>query len=180
MEQVKYNEKVYVPLIWGFSIVVPVVVGLLLNPRLDISIDWGFDPMILPAINASINSIVTVLLLLGFYFISRKQIVWHRRMMVGAFAMSAIFLVTYVMYHLSVGHRVYCDEGLVPKGVYYFTLISHILLSVTIIPLASFSIFRALNERFDRHRKLARVTLPLWLYVSITGVLVYFFIAPCG
>lgn len=175
----KYNDRIYVPIIWVLSVVVPLVVGVLLNPRLELNIDWGFNPYILPRLNAGINSIVSILLLIGFLFIRNKKIDWHRRAMLTAFGFSAVFLVSYVMYHLAVGHTPYCEGGLVSKGFYYTVLISHILLSVTIIPLASFSIYRGLNERFDKHRRLARITFPLWLYVSVTGVLVYFLIAPC-
>lgn len=173
------NDRIYIPLIWTFSIVVPVAVGILLTPGLLPPISLGFDATILPKVNATINSIVSVLLILGFIFIRQKKITLHRTMMLSAFTLSAIFLITYVLYHLASGHVVYCEEGLVPKPVYYVVLISHILLSVTIIPLASFSIYRALSEKFDKHRKLARITFPLWLYVSVTGVLVYLFIAPC-
>lgn len=173
------NDKVYVPLIWAFSIIVPVVVGVLLTPGLIPPLDIGFDPLILPKINAGINSTVSILLILGYFFVRSGRIQYHRVSMVTAFVFSAIFLVTYVMYHLTVGHTPYCEAGLVPKGLYYATLISHILLSVTIIPLASFSIYRALKGSVDRHKRLAKITFPLWLYVSITGVLVYAFISPC-
>lgn len=179
MESGKYKDKVYVPLIWVFSVVVPLVVGFLMNPRLGISIDWGFNPYILPKLNAGINSLVSIFLVMGIVFIKQKNRIWHQRSMVTAFTLSALFLVSYVMYHLAVGHTPYCADGLVPTPLYYVILISHVLLSVVIIPLASFSIFRALNERYDKHRKLARITFPLWLYVSVTGVLVYFLIAPC-
>ena len=173
------NDNVYVPLIWAFSIIVPVVVGVLLTPGLIPPLNLGFDPLILPRINAGINSSVSVLLILGFLFIRSGNIAYHRLAMVSAFGLSAIFLITYVLYHLTVGHTPYCDAGWVPKGVYYFTLISHILLSVTIIPLASFSIYRAIKGSIDKHKRLAKITFPLWLYVSITGVLVYAFISPC-
>ena len=175
----KWNDKVYIPVIWTLTIAIPVIVGILLNPRLEFRLNLGFDPYILPKINAGINSTVSVLLILGFLFIRLRKITWHRRMMLSAFGLSALFLVFYVLYHLAVGHTPYCDEGPVSDIFYYFILFSHIGLSVFIVPLASFSIYRALSERFDRHRRLAKITLPLWLYVSVTGVLVYFFISPC-
>lgn len=177
---VKYNPKLYVPLIWTLSIAVPLIVGTLVNPSLNIQLDLGFDASILSDIIASINSLVSILLIAGLYFIKQRNIKMHRASMLTAFGLSALFLVVYILYHLSVGHRVYCEDGLVPKALYYFTLISHIGLSVFIIPLASFSIFRALSETYDRHRKIAKITFPLWLYVSVTGVLVYFFISPCS
>ena len=173
------NDKLYIPLIWAFSIIVPVAVGILLTPGLIPPLEVGFDPLILPKINAGINSTVSILLILAFIYIRKGNISSHRLAMLSAFGLSAIFLLTYVLYHLTVGHTPYCESGWVPKNIYYFTLISHILLSVTIIPLASFSIYRALNGTIDRHKRLAKITLPLWLYVSITGVLVYLFISPC-
>lgn len=173
------NDKIYIPTIWGASIAVPVVVGILLTPGLIPPVSLGFDPYLLSKLNAIINSCVSVLLVLGIVFIKQKKIALHRSMMLGAFGLSALFLVSYVLYHLSVGHTVYCEAGLVAKPVYYFTLISHILLSIFIIPLASFSIYRGLNDDIARHRKIAKITFPLWLYVSVTGVLVYLFIAPC-
>jgi len=180
MEQIhKLNDKFYVPLIWGVSILVPVVVGILLTPGLIPPIELGFNPYLLSKINALINSTVSILLMLGVIFIRNRKIQLHRTMMIGAFALSAVFLVLYVLYHLSVGHTPYCGDGLVPANIYYFFLITHIALSVTIIPLASFSIYRALNMRYEKHKKLAKITFPLWLYVAVTGVLVYMFISPC-
>ena len=180
--QGKLESKKYVPLIWAFSIVIPVAVGVLLNPNfptLPLSDSWVAMARKLPYVNATINSLVSILLVVGYVFIRQGKRVAHSRAMLGAFGLSAIFLLTYVTYHLSVGHVPYCDANLVPKAVYYTVLISHILLSATIIPLASFSIFRALNQTYDRHKRLARITFPLWLYVSVTGVLVVMFNSPC-
>jgi putative membrane protein len=173
------NDRIYVPAIWTVSILIPLAVGILLTPGLLPKIELGFNPLVLPKLNATINSTVSVLLIAGFIFIRAGKIRWHRLSMLSAFILSAFFLVSYVLYHLSAGHTPYCGDGLVAPAVYYVTLISHILLSVTIVPLASFSIYRALSENFDRHRRIAKITFPLWLYVSVTGVLVYLFIAPC-
>ena len=175
----KFNDRKYVPVIWTLSIAIPVVVAILMTPDLLPKISLGFDPYILSAVNAGINSVVSVLLVLGFVFIRQRKTSLHRTMMLSAFGLSAVFLVTYVLYHLSVGHVAYCSDGLVPAGLYYFILITHIVLSATIVPLATFSVYRALSERFDKHRRIAKFTFPLWLYVSVTGVLVYFFVAPC-
>ncbi|MEZ4772242.1 MAG: DUF420 domain-containing protein [Bacteroidia bacterium] len=178
-ETPKYNDRIYVPIIWVLSVVIPLAVAVLLNPRLAVNFNLGFNPLILPKINAGINATVSVLLIAGFIFIQNRQIVWHRRMMLSAFILSAVFLVSYVLYHLSVGHTPYCDDGPVPKSFYLFVLGSHVILSAIIVPLASFTVYRALNERFDRHRRLATITWPLWLYVAVTGVIVYFLISPC-
>lgn len=178
MEHVKANEKTYTRLIWAFSIIVPLVVAVLINPRMEIGLSLGFNPYILPKINAYINSVVAILLVLGFVFIRRRQIDYHRMCMLGAFGLSAIFLILYILYHLSAGHTSYCGEGGI-RTLYLTLLFSHIVLSAGIVPLASFSVFRALSERYDKHRKIAKITLPIWLYVAVTGVVVYWMIAPC-
>jgi len=175
----KFDDKRYVPIIWTLSIVVPLLVAIMMTPELLPKISLGFDPFILSGLNAAVNSVVSVLLVLGFVFIKQRKIKQHRIMMLSAYVLSAFFLISYVLYHLSVGHVKYCDDGLVSPAVYYTILITHVLLSATIVPLSTFSIYRALSERYDRHRKIAKITFPLWLYVSVTGVLVYFLIAPC-
>ncbi len=181
--QVRFSHKRYVRLIWVISIVIPIVVGILLNPRVSL-VSSPSDGMVafarkLPYVNATLNSLVSICLILGVVMIRRGQRVIHQRFMVSAFVLSAIFLVSYVTYHLVIGHVPYCDSNLVSKPVYYSVLISHIILSVSIVPLASFSIYRALNMTFERHKKLARITFPLWLYVSVTGVIVVIMNAPC-
>jgi putative membrane protein len=182
--QGKLEDKKYVPWIWAVSLVVPIVVGVLLNPKME-EVLPTFNPSLvdmarnLPFVNATINSLVSICLVMGIIFIKRGQRKAHQRMMVSAFILSALFLVTYVTYHIVVGHVPYCEGNLVSSVVYYTVLITHIVLSVTIIPLASFSIYRALNETYDRHKKLARITFPLWLYVSVTGVMVVIFNSPC-
>ncbi|MEO0471243.1 MAG: DUF420 domain-containing protein [Bacteroidota bacterium] len=173
------QQKNLPKLIWFFSIAVPIIVGILVNPRLHIKIDPGFDPFILPKLNATINSLVSICLVIGLVMIKRGQKEIHRRFMVSAFVLSAIFLVSYVLYHLSAGSQPYCADNLAPKWLYFVILFTHIPLSVFIIPLASFSIFRALSEQYDRHKKLARITFPLWLYVSVTGVLVVVMNSAC-
>ncbi|MEM6262399.1 MAG: DUF420 domain-containing protein [Bacteroidota bacterium] len=173
------NERTLKPVVWSVSVAIPIVIAILLSPSMP-TLKLGFDSYLLPKINAVINSSVSLLLILGFVFIKQKKIAYHRASMLSAFVLSAFFLVFYVLYHLSTdGHTTHCADSPVSKGLYLFILISHIVLSVFIIPLASFSIFHALSEKFDKHRRLARITFPLWLYVSVTGVLVYLFISPC-
>jgi len=179
----RLNSKKWVPAIWVASIAVPVVVGVLLNPN--ISALFAFAPETvawarkLPYVNATLNSLVSICLILGLTFIKQGNRKVHQAFMMSAFVLSAIFLVVYVTYHIVVGHVPYCEANLAPKWLYYTILITHIGLSVTIIPLASFSIFRALNETYDRHKKLARITFPLWLYVAVTGVVVVAMNSPC-
>ena len=175
----KYNDKIYLPVIWVLSVAVPLVVGILMTPGLIPQIDMGFDPYILPKVYSTINALVACLLIAGFWAIKNRKINIHRNIMLTAFGLSALFLVLYVLFHLSAGSTPYCEEGLVPKPLYLFVLLTHILLSATIIPLASFSIYRGLSEKYDKHRKLAKITFPLWLYVAITGPLIYFMIPPC-
>ena len=131
----------------------------------------------LPAINATLNGIATVLLTAGFIFISQRKVPQHRACMVSAFVVSMVFLVTYVIHKvLKHGiHTPFGGTGLI-RGVYYTMLTSHIILAMAIVPLVLVTLTHAFAGRFDRHRLWARVTFPLWYYVSVTGVLVYFFL----
>ena len=127
----------------------------------------------LPAVNASLNALSTVFLMLGFLFIQAKRPLAHRNCMMAALATSAIFLACYLYYHFTVRAMTkFAGEGWV-RPVYFFILITHIILAVAIVPLILVTVVRALRERFDLHRKIARWTWPLWMYVSITGVVVY-------
>jgi uncharacterized membrane protein YozB (DUF420 family) len=129
----------------------------------------------LPPLNAALNGLALVLLVLGFVFIRRGQREAHRRCMLGAFAASSLFLLCYVAHKILVQgvHTRLGADGIV-RTLYYLMLISHIVLAVAVVPLALVTIVRALRERFDAHRRLARWTWPVWLYVSVTGVLIYF------
>jgi len=126
-----------------------------------------------PVINASLNGASTVLLLTGRWMISQKRIAAHRAVMLTAMATSTLFLISYVYYHANVGSVRFQGTGW-SRPVYFSILISHVLLAIVIVPMVIITLSRALRERFDRHRAIARWTFPLWLYVSITGVLVYF------
>jgi putative membrane protein len=126
----------------------------------------------LPAVNASLNAIAAVLLVSGYVMIRRGHIQAHRRFMLAAFATSALFLVSYVIYHANIGSRPFSGRGPI-RAVYFSILFTHVLLAAAILPLAIITLTRALKERFDRHVPIARWTLPIWLYVSVTGVIVY-------
>lgn len=126
----------------------------------------------LPAVNATLNAISAVLLVIGFGLIRRRRIDAHRRVMIAAFATSTLFLICYVIYHANVGSRPFTGQGPI-RQVYFAVLISHIVLAATVPPLALITLIRGLRARYDRHRKIARWTLPIWLYVSVTGVIVY-------
>jgi uncharacterized membrane protein YozB (DUF420 family) len=130
------------------------------------------DYTILPGINATLNAIATVFLSVGWVFIRRRDIARHRACMLSAFATSALFLTSYVVYHANVGSVPFQGQGAV-RVVYFLILITHIVLAALILPLALITLSRALSQRFDRHRRIARWTLPIWLYVSVTGVVIY-------
>jgi len=126
----------------------------------------------LPALNATLNAIAAVLLVVGYRLIRRGRREQHRRVMLAAFATSALFLISYVTYHANVGSRPFTGQG--PIRVVYFTiLITHVILAAAILPMALITLNHALRSRFDRHMRIARWTLPIWLYVSVTGVVVY-------
>jgi uncharacterized membrane protein YozB (DUF420 family) len=126
----------------------------------------------LPAVNATLNGLAALLLVTGYVFIRRGNRARHQQCMLGALGVSALFLVSYVIYHLNAGSRPFEGQG--PIRIVYFTiLITHVILAAAIVPLALVTATRALRGRFDRHVRIARWTLPIWLYVSVTGVVIY-------
>jgi uncharacterized membrane protein YozB (DUF420 family) len=126
----------------------------------------------LPAVNATLNAIATVFLVLGWVFIRRGAVQRHRLMMIAALVCSALFLASYLVYHYHAGSRPFTGTGPI-RAVYFTILITHVILAMAIVPMVLMTVVHAWRERFDRHRRIARWTLPLWLYVSVTGVLVY-------
>jgi uncharacterized membrane protein YozB (DUF420 family) len=126
----------------------------------------------LPLVNASLNGLATVLLVVGYVCIRQRWVAAHRAAMIAAFATSALFLISYLVYHAHVGSRPFPGRGAI-RGIYFTILITHIVLAATIPPLAGVTLWRAYQGRFDRHVPIARWTLPLWLYVSVTGIVVY-------
>jgi uncharacterized membrane protein YozB (DUF420 family) len=126
----------------------------------------------LPTLMACLNTAATLSLASGYVFIKRKNVVAHRRAMLTAFVISALFLVTYLLHHVLVGNVLFHGQGFA-RTLYFLILIPHVTLAVTVLPLAIVTIRRGLAGRIDRHRPIAKVTLPLWLYVSVTGVAVY-------
>jgi uncharacterized membrane protein YozB (DUF420 family) len=123
-------------------------------------------------VNATLNAISTVFLAVGWTFIRRGDMRRHRACMLAAFATSTLFLISYLVYHANVGSVPFEGQGSI-RTVYFVILITHIVLAAAILPLALVTLSRALSRRFDRHRAIARWTLPIWLYVSVTGVLIY-------
>ncbi len=137
----------------------------------------AFDPTILPLLNAIFNSFTFLFLVGALIAILKKNVLVHRRFIYAAFTTTALFLLTYTMYHYIAESTPYGGTGLM-AFIYYFILITHILLAAIIVPLALTSVARAWNMENERHKKIARVTMPLWLYVSLTGVLIYVMISP--
>ena len=126
----------------------------------------------LPAVNASLNATSGVLLIIGWFLIRARRIDLHRRVMIAAFVTSSLFLVCYVIYHAQVGSVRFTRQGFV-RPLYFSILITHVTLAALVLPLAIVTLSRGLKARYDRHRTIARWTFPIWLYVSVTGVLVY-------
>jgi len=159
------------------SILIPVVVAILFNVKLN---DFGYNvaPMhFLPPIYAGINALTAVVLVAAVVAIKNGNRVVHERLMTSAIVLSVLFLVMYVIYHMTTESTKYGGEGIM-RLVYFGFLISHIILSIAIIPLVLITYVRALSQRFDQHKKIAKITFPIWLYVAVTGVIVYLMIAP--
>jgi uncharacterized membrane protein YozB (DUF420 family) len=126
----------------------------------------------LPTLNAALNGTCALLLAVGYLFIRRRKVAAHRACMIGAFVTSTLFLISYLTYHYHVGSRPFGGLGAI-RTLYFTILISHTILAAAIVPLVLITLYRGLKGRFDRHVAIARWTLPLWLYVSVTGVIVY-------
>ena len=126
----------------------------------------------LPAVNATLNATAAILLCIGWILIKRGRWTAHRAVMIAAFCTSVLFLISYLTYHAQVGSVRFTKSGAI-RTVYFTILLTHTILAVTIVPLVLVTLSRGLSKRFDRHRAIARWTLPLWMYVSVTGVIVY-------
>jgi putative membrane protein len=146
------------------------VVFLMVGPRPE-GTRGALDVKMLPTVNASFNALTTLLLLTGFWLIKQRRVAQHKRMMLAAFASSTAFLVSYVIYHWFKAEPV---RYLGPyRGLYLVILVSHIVLAAIILPLALLTLYRGAAMQVDKHRKIAKITFPLWLYVSVTGVAIY-------
>jgi len=155
------------------SIAIPVVVAFLFRIRLENVKSLSF----LPPIYAAVNGYTAIILLVAIWAIKNRKINLHEQMMKTAIGLSLAFLIMYVAYHITSDPTPFGGEGAI-KTVYYIILISHIVLSVAIIPLVLISFVRGISQQFTQHRKIARITFPIWLYVTITGVIVYYMISP--
>ena len=185
----KKNDKAAKIFIWSVSIIVFIAVAAL--SRLNVNTDLGFSPHVFAKANAVINSIVTILLLAGLLAIKNKKYLLHKRIMITAIILSVLFLVSYIGHHLFAAQTKFGDinhDGTLSADetsiagswriIYYIILITHIPLAAIILPFILFTAYRALTGEYERHKKLVRITYPIWLYVAITGVVVYFMISP--
>lgn len=171
------TEQKYNKWIWVLSIVIPLAVAALFGVNLK-KLGFDVEPLtFLPPIYATINGFTAVVLVAAVIMIKKGNKLAHERLMKLAIALSICFLVLYIGYHMTSESTKFGGEGVV-KYVYYFILITHIVLSVAVIPLVLITYVKALAKRFDKHKKIAKITFPLWLYVAITGVVVYLMISP--
>lgn len=170
--ETKYNK-----LIIALSIIIPLAVAILFGVNLR-KLGFDVEPLsFLPPIYASINGLTAIVLVAAVLAIKNGNRKLHENLMKFAIACSVSFLVMYVAYHMTSDSTKFGGEGAI-KYVYFFILISHILLSIVIIPLVLITYVKALAQRFDKHKKIAKITFPIWLYVAITGVIVYLMISP--
>ena len=165
------QDNFWLRIIYILSISISLVVAfLILGPRPD-GMAGLIDVSGLPLVNSTLNLITTILLILGFIYIKFGNIKKHQFMMLSAFGTSSLFLISYVIYHwFKMGPKIYTGEWVY---FYYFILITHIVLAAIILPLALITLYRGWNMHIDKHKKLAKITFPIWLYVSITGIIVY-------
>jgi putative membrane protein len=168
MQEKKYNKWIVI-----LSITIPLVVAVLFGVRIP-----NVEPLsFLPPIYASINGLTAIILIVALWAIKNKKRILHERLMKTAILFSIAFLVMYVAYHMTSDPTEFKGEGIV-KYVYYTVLITHIVLSIAVIPFVLITYVRAITNNFERHKKIARITFPLWLYVAISGVVVYIMISP--
>jgi putative membrane protein len=167
------DDKKYNKLIIVLSVAIPIAVAVLFGVRIP-----NVEPLsFLPPIYATINGLTALILVIAFVAIKNKKIVLHENLMTTAIWCSVVFLVMYVAYHMTSDSTKYGGEGVL-KYVYYFILITHILLSIIIIPFVLITYVRAITNNIEKHKKIAKITFPLWLYVAVTGVIVYLMISP--
>lgn len=168
MEEKEPHKKLIITL----SVLIPLAVAVLFGVKIE-----GCDLSFLPPIYASINGITAILLLIALWAIKNKKRELHERIMKSCIGLSATFLVMYVLYHMTSDSTSFGGDGII-KYFYFFILITHILLSIAVVPLVLFTFSRAISGNFAKHKALARFTFPIWLYVAITGVVVYLMISP--
>lgn len=191
MEQLLKQNKVYLRVIIALSVAIPLVVAALLFMPFSLNLEGQEWVRSLPAFNAIVNSLTTLLLISALIAIKRKKWILHRNLMLSALMLGAVFLISYVTYHASFPSTIFGDlnhDGVLSeserlelgswRSIYLFTLLSHIGCSIVVVPFVLIAFYRALTGQYEKHRKIVKYTFPIWLYVSITGVLVYLMISP--
>jgi len=165
------NDSFWLRIIYIISIVISAAVAfLILGPRPE-GMEGILDVTGLPLVNATLNSITTILLIYALVLIRQKKISAHKKVMLSAFGTSSLFLISYVIYHwFKAGPKLYVGEWVT---MYYTILISHIILAVIVLPLALIALYRGWNNQVSKHRKIVKFAYPVWLYVSVTGVMIY-------
>jgi putative membrane protein len=169
------NDKRAYTIIGIVSVVVFLVVAAL--PKMYLGVTLPFNAHVFATINAIINSTVSLLLIAGFILVRQKNYLAHKKVMLTAIVLSGLFLVSYIAHHLFALETKFGGEGAI-RYFYFFILITHIILAAVILPFILYTSYQSLSGQFARHKKIVRYTFPLWLYVSITGVLVYLLISP--
>lgn len=170
------KERNYTPLVMTLTVVIVALIAVLFFlPGYEGEI--GFDVKILPMLNAIFNSFTFLALVVALVAIKKKNIKMHKTFVGVAFVSTTLFLVSYVTYHYLTESTSYGGEGIM-RGIYFFILITHIVLAAVVVPFALFSVIRGLTNQIEKHRKISRWTMPIWLYVSLTGVIVYLMISP--
>ncbi len=164
-------DRFWLRIIYIISFVISAAVAfLILGPRPE-GLSGALDVSGLPKVNATLNCITAILLVIGYVLIRKKKRLAHKNVMLTSFGTSAAFLITYIIYHwFKSGPKLYTGDYV---SFYYFILITHIVLAAAIIPMALITLYRGWTDQITKHRKIAKITLPVWLYVSVTGVLVY-------
>ncbi len=176
MKSIISPNRLTVNLIIALSLAVPLIVILLMNLDTRTNI-LGLEVGTFPLFHAVINGLTAVLLFVGYLLIKNQKMILHRNVMISAFVLSVVFLVSYVVSKISHEPVSYGGEGWM-RYLYFFILITHIVLSGIIIPLVLFTMYRGLTGQYEKHKKIAKWTFPIWMYVAITGVLVYVFMHP--
>ena len=166
------DEKKYNKLIIALSIIIPVAVAILFGIKIDLEL-----PVFLPPIYAAINAITALILILAVVQIKKGNRQGHEKLIKFAIVLSVLFLVLYVLYHMTSDSTPFGGEGAI-KYIYYFILLTHILLSIAVIPFVLITYVRGITNNIEKHKKIAKITFPLWLYVAVTGVIVYVMISP--
>jgi putative membrane protein len=169
------RNGIFLPIIGVLSVLIPVLVAILLFKPTAFS--SGLDVSFLPHLNAVFNTATAVCLAIGYYFIKNKNIALHRTMMIAAFVLSSLFLISYVIYHANAESTKFGGVGAI-RYLYFFLLLSHILLAIVIVYFALKSLYFGLTKQYEKHKKVSRWTFPIWMYVALTGVIVYLMISP--